>query len=81
MAEKPHRAVIYSSVTTPLAVQDVPVPLPGPGSAVVRILAIPILAYMSEVLSGKRPYPMSLPLTPGTSAIGRGEYCLLYGFN
>lgn len=80
MAQKTYRAVIHSSVDTPLAVQDVPIPIPGSGSAVVRILAVPILAYMSEVLSGRRPHPMSLPLTPGTSAIGRGEYWLCYGF-
>ena len=49
-------------------------PVPGSGSAVVKILATPILTYMSEVLSGERPYPMSYPLTPGTSAIGRGTY-------
>jgi len=81
MAQKTHRVVIHSAVNTPLAVQDAPIPIPGPGSAVVRILATPILAYMSEVLSGKRPFPMSLPLTPGTSAIGRGECWLCYGFH
>lgn len=73
MAQKFQRAVILSSANTPLAVQDAPIPVPGPGSAIVRILATPILAFMSEVLSGKRPYPMSFPLTPGTIAIGRGK--------
>ena len=76
MAHQTHRAVVHTSPTTPLSVEHVPTPSPGPGSALVQILATPILGYMSEVLSGKRPYPMSLPLTPGTSAIGRGTYHL-----
>ncbi|KAL8660408.1 MAG: hypothetical protein Q9202_006573 [Teloschistes flavicans] len=66
-----HHAVIHTSPSTPLSVQSVPKPSPGPGSAIVKILATPVLAYTKEVLTGKRPYPLSLPLTPGMSAIGR----------
>ena len=72
MAEKTHRAVIHTAPGGPLTVQDVPIPTPGPGSAVVQVLATQIITYTSEVLSGKRPYHMSFPLTPGASAIGRG---------
>ncbi|KAL9592580.1 MAG: hypothetical protein Q9179_006570 [Wetmoreana sp. 5 TL-2023] len=71
MAQLYHRAVVHTSPNTPLCVQIAPAPSPGPGSAVVKILATPVLPYMSEVLTGALPYPISLPLTPGTSAIGR----------
>ena len=77
MVQKTQRAVIHTSTSTPLSVQDVSIPTPGPGSAVVQILAVPIISYMSDVLSGKRPYPMSMPLTPGNNAIGRGMWACL----
>lgn len=66
-----HRAVIHTSPKHPLTVQDATIPDAGPGSAVVEILATPLLTYMSEVIDGTRPYPMVYPLTPGTSAIAR----------
>ena len=74
MAQKIHRAVIHTAPSTPLSVQDVPIPSAGPGSAVVQILATQLLAYMSEILTGERSYRMPMPLTPGTGAIGRGTY-------
>ena len=74
MAEQTHRAIIHTGTGNPLTLQNVPSPVAGPGSAVVQVLATPILSYMSDVLSGKRPYPMVTPFTPGTSAIGRGKH-------
>ena len=73
MAQQTHRAVIHTAQGSPLSLQHVPIPMPGPGSAVVKILATPIISYMAEVLSGALPYPMSVPLTPGSAAIGRGR--------
>ena len=77
MAQKTQRAVIHTSTSTPLFLRDVSMPAPGPGSAVVQILAAPIVSYLSDVLSGKRLYPMSLPLTPGNNATGRGMWACL----
>lgn len=76
MAQKQpnQRAIIHTAPGAPLSVKDVPLPAAGPGSAVIEVLVTPILSYTGDVLSGKRPYPMSYPLTPGTSAIGRGMY-------
>lgn len=44
---------------------------PHPGSAVVRILAAPIISYTREIYDGTRKYLYPAPLVPGTSAIGR----------
>ncbi|KAL4934979.1 hypothetical protein BDV06DRAFT_234841 [Aspergillus oleicola] len=41
------------------------------GDAIVRVLAADIVPYMAEVIDGRRPYPLSLPMTPGNTAIGR----------
>ncbi|KAJ5887522.1 hypothetical protein N7495_007563 [Penicillium taxi] len=48
-------------------------PVAKAGEAVVRILVADIVPYMGEVLNGSRPYPLSLPMTPGNTAIGRIE--------
>ncbi|GES56887.1 isopropanol dehydrogenase [Aspergillus terreus] len=66
-----HNALIFHERGRPLALETVPRPVPKAGSAVVRILAANIVPYMNEVLDGTRPYPLSLPMTPGNSAIGR----------
>ncbi|KAI4104461.1 MAG: hypothetical protein L6R37_003204 [Teloschistes peruensis] len=68
-----HRAVLHTSPATPLSLQvhSLPTPTPGPGSTIVKILATPVLGYAKEVFSGERAYSMPLPLTQGTSAIGR----------
>jgi alcohol dehydrogenase len=54
-----------------LRIEEIPDPKPGPGDAVVQVLAVPVLGYMKDVLSGKRNYPLLLPLAPGTGAIGK----------
>lgn len=48
-----------------------PLPAASTGDAIVRILAADIVPYMGDVLSNKRPYPLSLPMTPGNTAIAR----------
>lgn len=65
------RALVLHSRDKPLALETVPRPIAKAGQAVVRILAADIVPYMSQVLDGSRPYPLSLPITPGNTAIGR----------
>ncbi|CRG88790.1 hypothetical protein PISL3812_05825 [Talaromyces islandicus] len=65
------RALVLHSRDKPLALETVPRPVAKAGQAVVRILAADIVPYMSQVLDGSRPYPLSLPMTPGNTAIGR----------
>ncbi|GAM43923.1 hypothetical protein EIK77_004499 [Talaromyces pinophilus] len=66
-----HRALVLRSRDKPLALETVPRPIAKAGQAVVRILCADIVPYMSQVLDGSRPYPLSLPMTPGNTAIGR----------
>ena len=66
-----HRALVKRSFDTDPSVETVPTPKPTSGSAIVRILAAGIVSYMGDVYSGKRPMQMQMPLTIGTSAIGR----------
>jgi NADPH:quinone reductase-like Zn-dependent oxidoreductase len=66
-----HKALVLHARDKPLVLEDVPRPTAKAGQAVVRILAADIVPYMSQVLDGSRPYPLSLPMTPGNTAIGR----------
>ncbi|KAJ5934448.1 hypothetical protein N7466_003995 [Penicillium verhagenii] len=66
-----HRALVLHSREKPLVLETLPRPIASAGDAIVRILAVDIVPYMGEVISNKRPYPLSLPLTPGNTAIGR----------
>jgi threonine dehydrogenase-like Zn-dependent dehydrogenase len=67
------KAVILSERTDPLsiAVEDIPIPTPIPGSVVIQILSTTILDYLRQVLTGAMPYPMKTPLVPGGNGIGR----------
>ena len=65
------QAAVFSRVgETPLVV-DVPVPVANAGDVVVDVVAAPVLAYVSEIISGQRPMLFELPFVPGTGAIGR----------
>ncbi|KAJ5595314.1 uncharacterized protein N7459_001522 [Penicillium hispanicum] len=66
-----HKALVLHSRDRPLVLEQVPRLGAKAGQAVVRILAADIVPYMAEVLNNSRPYPLSLPMTPGNTAIGR----------
>ncbi|KAL2829522.1 chaperonin 10-like protein [Aspergillus cavernicola] len=66
-----HKALILHSCDKPLTLSTIPRPTAQSGDAIVRILAADIVPYMYQVLNGTRPYPLSLPMTPGNTAIGR----------
>lgn len=66
-----HKALVLRSRDKPMVLETVPRPVAKAGEAVVSILAADIVPYMSQVLDGSRPYPLSLPMTPGNTAIGR----------
>ncbi|CAI7645694.1 unnamed protein product [Penicillium pancosmium] len=66
-----HRALVLHARDKPLVLETLPRPITSTGDAIVRILVADIVPYMGEVISNKRPYPLSLPMTPGNTAIGR----------
>ncbi|KAH8901043.1 putative isopropanol dehydrogenase [Thozetella sp. PMI_491] len=66
-----HRALVLHSRSEPLQLETLPLPTATPGSLIVRVLATNIVTYQSEILTGVRPYPLSLPMTPGNTAIAR----------
>ncbi|KAK4628786.1 hypothetical protein CLAFUW4_08674 [Fulvia fulva] len=66
-----HRALLQEVYGEPLLVKDLPTPQATSGSAVLKILCSPTISYMRDVYNGKRQYPYSAPIVPGTSAIAR----------
>ncbi|KAI9163991.1 Acryloyl-coenzyme A reductase [Paramyrothecium foliicola] len=67
-----HRAIVLHGYDTPAQLETLPTPQPGPGAVVVRVLAVPVVSYIHEVYSGKRPeYRMPHPFVPGFGAICR----------
>ncbi|EFA85268.1 isopropanol dehydrogenase [Heterostelium album PN500] len=65
------KALVLHARDKPMSLEQVPIPRAKAGQAVVRVLAADIVPYMNEVLTGALPYPLSLPMTPGNTAIGR----------
>ena len=66
------KALTLSTFSSPPTLTTKPIPTPTPGSLVVKILSTSVLAYAKEVyITRSRPYPMQLPLTIGSSAVGR----------
>ncbi|KAI1846918.1 hypothetical protein JX266_007139 [Neoarthrinium moseri] len=67
-----HRALVLRDVNIDPKVEQVPVPEVLPGTALLRVLASPIISYTKDVFLGnKRGYPYPLPLVPGASAVCR----------
>lgn len=77
-----YKALYLTSPSSPLTLTTFPLPLsttdpapsPIPGTALIRVLAAPILSYASSVFQNDNPraYPYPLPLIPGpSSCIGR----------
>jgi alcohol dehydrogenase len=65
------KAAILRSFGEPLRIEETADPKPNAGDVVVRVIAAPVLGYMKDVLSGKRNYPLLLPLAPGNGPIGK----------
>jgi threonine dehydrogenase-like Zn-dependent dehydrogenase len=68
-----HRALRLLSLDSKPSVEVIATPKPTPGSVVIQVLATPILSYQNQIYppSNTRKYPYPLPLTGGSSAIGR----------
>lgn len=66
-----HRALVLTSVSEPLAVQTIPTPLPGPGSAIIQVLAASVAPYMREIYDGTRWTAYPTRFVTGNSAVGR----------
>ncbi|TGO13680.1 hypothetical protein BTUL_0065g00370 [Botrytis tulipae] len=66
------RALCAEAQGQPLTVKTVPTPQPGPGSLIVKVLAVSIEPSIQELLDGKMPYLYTpTPFIPGGRAIGR----------
>jgi threonine dehydrogenase-like Zn-dependent dehydrogenase len=68
---KQYKALVLHKVGDDFDLQTRDTPRPGPGSAIVQILAVGLLSYQREIYNGDRPYPFPLPLVGGCSAVGR----------
>ncbi|UPK32006.1 zinc-binding alcohol dehydrogenase family protein [Bradyrhizobium sp. 186] len=65
------KAAVLKSFGSPLAIENVPDPVPGTGEVIVDVVATRVLSYMNEVFSGERNYALDLPIIPGPGGIGR----------
>jgi NADPH:quinone reductase-like Zn-dependent oxidoreductase len=68
-----YKALILSSFDQPITLQSLPIPIVNTGSVLVQPLYAGLQSYSRAVFTGKVPYPLTLPQTPGTSAIARVE--------
>ncbi|KAF2469979.1 isopropanol dehydrogenase [Lindgomyces ingoldianus] len=68
-----YKALVISAFDKPIAVQELPTPTITPGSALINPLYAGLQPYSRAIFTGKVPYPLILPLTPGTTCIARVE--------
>jgi threonine dehydrogenase-like Zn-dependent dehydrogenase len=67
------RALVLSSFEKPVSVESIPKPVAKAGEVVVRVLATHLVPYSRKIFDGSSGYPLSLPMVPGSMAIGRIE--------
>ncbi|THV45181.1 hypothetical protein BGAL_0520g00060 [Botrytis galanthina] len=66
------RALYAEAQGQPLTVKTVPTPQPGPGSLIVKVLAVTIEPSIQQLVDGKMPYLYTpAPFIPGGRAVGR----------
>ncbi|MEU9429259.1 zinc-binding alcohol dehydrogenase family protein [Streptomyces sp. NPDC048342] len=65
------KAAVLEQFGSPLTVETVPDPVLGTGEVVVDVVAAGVLPYAAEVFRGERQYLLTLPVTPGSGAVGR----------
>lgn len=66
-----HRVLQFDAVGADPQLKMVPIPQPGPGSAIIRIEVAEILSYHRDIYNGSRHYSFPTPLVGGMNAIGR----------
>ena len=68
-----HRTLRLTSQDTKPSIQTIPTPKSDSGSVVIRVLVTSILSYQNQIYppTNIRGYPYPLPMTGGSSAIGR----------
>ena len=66
-----HRALVIKSRDQPLVVEDRPLPQLTSGSAIVRVLNVPLVSYSYDAWTGKRGLQFPTPMVPGSTCVGR----------
>lgn len=64
------RAAVAHRLGAPLAIEDLPIPAPGPGEVLVRIRASGVCHTDLHAVQGDWPVPPSLPFIPGHEGAG-----------
>jgi alcohol dehydrogenase, propanol-preferring len=67
---KTMRAAVLRAVGQPRAIEEVPVPVPGPGEVLVRLRASGVCHTDLHTVDGDWPVPPPLPLIPGHEGAG-----------
>jgi propanol-preferring alcohol dehydrogenase len=65
------KAAVVTELTKPLTIQDVPIPIPGPGQVLVRIEASGLCHTDIHAARGDWPVKPKVPLIPGHEGVGR----------
>lgn len=68
-----YKALVLEALDKPVALKQLPTPPVTPGSVLVQPLYAGFKSYLRALFTGKAPFPLSLPLTPGTSCVARVE--------
>jgi len=66
------RAMVLHRPGAPLALEELPVPIPGPGQVLLKVSACAVCRTDLHVCDGELPHP-KLPLIPGHEIVGRIE--------
>jgi len=67
-----NRVVSLLDEDNPLTLVDIPVPIPGPGEALIRVNACGVCHTELDEIEGRTP-PPNLPVTPGHEVVGHIE--------
>ncbi len=66
------RAMVLEKANTPLRLQEVPDPTPGPGQVLVKVAACGVCRTDLHIVDGELGDP-KLPIIPGHEIVGRVE--------
>ena len=70
MEKKTMKAAVVRAFGQPLSIEDVPIPIPGPGEVLVKIMASGVCHTDLHALDGDWPVKPTLPFIPGHEGAG-----------